>query len=579
MAQPTTYNRTTSFANYQAQNPTEPLPGSTLDAELNAVKVTLDAILANIELIQRDDGALANESVGLDQLSPEIEVGWQAPEVWVTATDYIVGNTVFHGSGFYRVLEDHTSGTFATDLAADKLELIVDLSDLTIVAASQIANTPAGTISATTVQAAIDELASEKAALSHTHPSSAITDSTAAGRTLLTAANAAAQRSALSLGALALLDTIAVTDINAELALTGIIEPAALSSDQNDWAPTGVATASTIRASASATGVDITGILAPVTDGSIKILENVGSFAFNLSPQSSASAAANRFAIAKPITVSPNSSVAIKYDLGDARWRVLDSASRLPRGWIDGLILSNNSGDTTNDIDVATGECRGERGILDLVLVSALTGKRLDADWAAGSSQGMRYSGAAISNTTYHLFLIGKIDGTVDLFAYAGGTDPTSVLPSGYVDYRRIGSILRESAAIVPFVQVGDDFLRKTPVLDTTVTATASTPTTATIKVPTGIKVWANLNVYAGAAATTAAFYVYSPDATAQSPSASAAPLATSFSGGAGNTGVANGVNCLVRTNTSAQVGLSSSQNGDVLFSSLSWRDPRGRDA
>ena len=39
-----------------------------MDVEFNAIKATLDQVLANIALIQRDDGALANRSVGLDQL-------------------------------------------------------------------------------------------------------------------------------------------------------------------------------------------------------------------------------------------------------------------------------------------------------------------------------------------------------------------------------------------------------------------------------------------------------------------------------------------------------------------------------
>jgi hypothetical protein len=382
MAQPTAYDRQASFSNIQAQAPSDPLPGDTLDAEFNATKVTLDAILANLALIQRDDGALANASVGLDQLSTEIEVGWQAPEVWVTTTAYVAGDTVFHGSAFYRLLIAHTSGTFATDLTAAKWEEIVDLSNLTIVAADQIAVTPAGSIAATDVQAALEELDSEKAAISHTHPSSAITDGTAAGRALLTAATAAAQRTALGLGALALEDTVPVTDIDAQLALSGIIEPAALASDQNDWAPTGVATCSTIRMSASAAGVDLTGLLAPATDGEIKILENVGTtYAITLTPSSASSAAANRFLVPKPIVVGPNQSVVLRYDLGDARWRLFDGQSRLPRGYIDGLTLSNNTGDATNDIDIEDGEARGAKGLLDLVLPTSITkqqGRRHD---------------------------------------------------------------------------------------------------------------------------------------------------------------------------------------------------------
>lgn len=200
MAQPTAYTRVTSFSNYQALNPTSPLPASSVDQEFNRIKTTLDEVLANLELIQRDDGDLANESVGLDQLSSEVTVGFNAPEVWVTGTQYSEGvDTVFNGSSFYRCLVDHTAGTFATDLAASKWEEIVDLSTIPLVDADQIAFTPTGDVAASTVQDAIAELDSEKAATSHTHAATAISDSTSAGRTLLTAADTAAQLTALGL--------------------------------------------------------------------------------------------------------------------------------------------------------------------------------------------------------------------------------------------------------------------------------------------------------------------------------------------------------------------------------------------
>lgn len=45
---------------------------------------------------------------------------------WVTLTDYITDNYVWESSLLYKCGEDHTSGTFATDLAAEKLTLITD---------------------------------------------------------------------------------------------------------------------------------------------------------------------------------------------------------------------------------------------------------------------------------------------------------------------------------------------------------------------------------------------------------------------------------------------------------------------
>jgi microcystin-dependent protein len=99
---------------------------------------------------------------------------------------------VFNGSGFYRCLVAHTSGTFATDLAAAKWQLIVNLAAVALVNASQIAVTASGSLT-TDVQGSLQALDSGKAASSHTHPSSALSDSTAAGRALLTAADATAQ--------------------------------------------------------------------------------------------------------------------------------------------------------------------------------------------------------------------------------------------------------------------------------------------------------------------------------------------------------------------------------------------------
>ena len=44
-------------------------------------------------------------------------------DAWATSTSYSVDDYVTEGSVSYRCIEDHTSGTFATDLAADKWEV------------------------------------------------------------------------------------------------------------------------------------------------------------------------------------------------------------------------------------------------------------------------------------------------------------------------------------------------------------------------------------------------------------------------------------------------------------------------
>jgi hypothetical protein len=202
VSQPPTYNRSFSFSNFQAQNPTGVPPGSQIDGELNNVKATLDGVRTNLALVQRDDGALANGSVTFDQLSPALQTAGLAPALpWVTGTAYSVNASVTQGSAFYRCLISHTSGTFATDLAAGNWVLIVDFSTIALVAASLIAVTPSGSLT-TNVQTSLQALDAGKAPTAHTHVSTAISDSTTAGRALLTAANAAAQNTLLGTTAL-----------------------------------------------------------------------------------------------------------------------------------------------------------------------------------------------------------------------------------------------------------------------------------------------------------------------------------------------------------------------------------------
>lgn len=323
MSQPPAYSRAFSFTNYQAANPSLALPGSQVDLELNNAKATLDATLANLALIQRDDGQVKNASIGLDQLKTEVPLGFNVPQVWVTGTAYTANSsTVFNGSGFYRALTTHTSGTFATDLAALKWQLIVNLAAIPLVTATQIAVTPSGLLT-TDAQTSLQALDTGKAALSHTQAASTISDSTAAGRAMLLAADVAAQKALLSLGTLAFLNTLPVTAITANLAFTNPIIGSLLA-NANDWSPTGWATAAIIRLTASS-AVNITG-MAATSDGDIKIVYNTGSNIVTMLIESTSSAAANRIAgptLPISFTIPPGNGVPFIYDGTAARWRVL----------------------------------------------------------------------------------------------------------------------------------------------------------------------------------------------------------------------------------------------------------------
>lgn len=74
----TPYNRQANFTSFQSSNPTTPLPGDDLDAELTAIEATTDSIAASLALILRDDNRLAAASVGYDQLDATLKARFAA---------------------------------------------------------------------------------------------------------------------------------------------------------------------------------------------------------------------------------------------------------------------------------------------------------------------------------------------------------------------------------------------------------------------------------------------------------------------------------------------------------------------
>lgn len=125
MAQPTPYTRQYDFSDYQDTYPDRPLPGNQLDIELNAVRTSINQAITNLGLIQSDTGGLRNETVTPDTLNREtlalITSGLNFRGMWETAEQYEIGDAVRYTTGAsYVALMAHTSGNFATDLAAGK---------------------------------------------------------------------------------------------------------------------------------------------------------------------------------------------------------------------------------------------------------------------------------------------------------------------------------------------------------------------------------------------------------------------------------------------------------------------------
>lgn len=161
MAQPTPYVRQTNFSDYQASNPTTPLSATALDRELNAIKTSLDETLRNLALIQRDDGEVANLSIGLDQLKVSILGGLDAPVPWVAGgTAYVANNTIAYidipnaRSEIWWVRTNHTS---TADFDADSAAYMTQIADFSALRleADNVTFAPGSTGLSTDVQQAI----------------------------------------------------------------------------------------------------------------------------------------------------------------------------------------------------------------------------------------------------------------------------------------------------------------------------------------------------------------------------------------------------------------------------------------
>lgn len=146
-----------------------------LDAELSEISSAVAALIARVSAISRDDNQLLDRVVELHTLSNAVldllgsNSGFNLRGGWITATAYVQFDLVTQGSGTYLCMIAHTSGVFATDLAAGRWAVLFDAATLS---AAGVSFAPTGSIVASNVQAAIaevsgdaDALATSKAAL------------------------------------------------------------------------------------------------------------------------------------------------------------------------------------------------------------------------------------------------------------------------------------------------------------------------------------------------------------------------------------------------------------------------------
>lgn len=248
----------------------------------------------------------------------------------------------------------------------------------------------------------------------------------------------------------------------------------------------------------------------------------------------------------------------------------LDAMTGLGLTWVSGTSITVAIGAASSD------DSNPSNRVL-MINSAAITGTTA-ATWVVGNNQPKLDAGGVGNNQTWHVFEIKRTDtNVVDVLFSQSATSPT--LPTNYTKQRRLGSVLTDGAAAIRnFVQDGDDFLLLASILDVNTANPGTSAVTATLTVPTGIKVTARINAAITSASNNVMSYVSSLDQNDEAPSQTVAPLSNTAN--ANTSTNMGGVQLLVRTNTAKQIRyrLSVSAAGDIMrIATLGWIDRRGR--
>jgi hypothetical protein len=180
------------------------------------------------------------------------------------------------------------------------------------------------------------------------------------------------------------------------------------------------------------------------------------------------------------------------------------------------ITTSNNATDANNDIDFSAGNIQ----FLDGSGQAAYAGGTGQLDVLFGTGNGMLATGTKAINSTYHLYIVSNLTtGVSKPLAILGilGTapNPTSVLPSGFTKFQKVGSVMTDgSGNIRGFTRTGNDFSWKTEIYDLAgVSQASASETLRTLTVPAGISTRVYIDFYTACSGVGAAAFTKFYDA------------------------------------------------------------------
>ena len=133
--------------------------------------------------------------------------------------------------------------------------------------------------------------------------------------------------------------------LSTTFALSGDISPSQITADQNDYNPTGLSSASTLRLTSDASR-NVTGLQGGA-DGRVLVLHNVGSNNIVLKDDSASSTAGNRFALSADITLGVDQAAVLQYDSTSSRWRCIALPAASSSSGLVGVTTFSSNGTWT----------------------------------------------------------------------------------------------------------------------------------------------------------------------------------------------------------------------------------------
>lgn len=237
-------------------------------------------------------------------------------------------------------------------------------------------------------------------------------------------------------------------------------------------------------------------------------------------------------------------------------------------GFLSGLELSTAGSSAT--FGIAVGGANDTTNATLMALTSAYT--KTTSAWALGTAAGALDTGTIATSTWYHVYLIARSDtGVVDVLISTSASSPT--MPSSYDRKRHIGAMKTNgSSQWTTFTQNGDDFIWAASAIDANNVTTATTRSSVTVTVPTGIVVKANFRgALAGGGASGTIRFSSLVETDVASSAANGCDLYVDISNHAAG-------QFSVQTNTSAQIGVRSDINScGYYIATYGWTDTRGK--